>query len=196
MTEVVNQMKAGGWFATDHQVELNVQQIAQNAPMLLEIINEMNLETARDLAIPSPLVGYENKQNYSNLVQTLIAWKESDLDAERRWLKDLIESQFLKEIFKAELQKLGVKCPEDDGEDLIAERPSQIPNDQPLNPYQPNGLSINITQIIPPAKLTIDIEDPDFTPYKEKMEMDIMLFDKRLISARKILERAGMEDQI
>jgi len=195
MQEIVDKMKSGAWTATDHTVELKVQEIAQNAPMLLEIINEMNLETARDLAIPSPLVGYENKQNYSNLVQTLIAWKESDLDAERRWLKDMIEHQFLNEIFKDALKQQGINCPPD-GEDLIDEKPSQIPNDQPLNPLQPNGLNINITQIIPPAKLTIDIEDPDFTPYKEKMEMDIMLFDKRLISPRKILERAGMEDQI
>jgi hypothetical protein len=196
MAEIVANMKSGAWTATDHTVTLTVQEIAQNAPMLLAIINEMNLETARDLAIPSPLIGYENKQNYSNLVQTLIAWKESDLDAERRWLKDLIESQFLKEIFKRELDKQGIKCPENESEDLITNRPAQVPNSQPLNEYQPNGLNINITEIIPPAKLTIDIADPDFTPYKEKMEMDLMLFDKSLISARKILERAGMEDQI
>jgi hypothetical protein len=196
MQEILNTIKAGAWTGTDHQVEITVQEIAQNSPMLLEIINEMNLETLRDLGVPSPTVGYENKQNYSNLVQTLIAWKESDLNAERRWLKDLIESQFLKEIFKQELEKQGIQCPENDEEDLIVDKPSYVPNDQPLNPLQPNGLAINITQVIPPAKLTIDIQDPDFTPYKEKMEMDLTLYDKQLISARKILERAGMEDQI
>ena len=61
MKEIVNAMKAGAWTATDQSVELKVQEIAQNAPMLLEIVNEMNLETARDLSIPSPLLGYENK---------------------------------------------------------------------------------------------------------------------------------------
>ena len=143
MTEIVNKMKAGAWTATDQSVELQVQEIAQNAPMLLEIINEMNLETARDLSIPSPLLGYENKQNYSNLVQTLISWKESDLDAERRWLGDLIEAQLLNEIFKQELDEQGVKIPEGDvygGENVITQQLTQVPNDQPLNPYQPQGL--------------------------------------------------------
>ena len=199
MTEIVNKMKAGAWTATDQSVELQVQEIAQNAPMLLEIINEMNLETARDLSIPSPLLGYENKQNYSNLVQTLISWKESDLDAERRWLGDLIEAQLLNEIFKQELDKQGVQIPEADvygGENLITQQLTQVPNDQPFNPYQPQGLLIPQTQIIPPAKLTIDITDPNFEPFKEKLEATLLLYEKKLISARKVLEVVDMEDQI
>jgi hypothetical protein len=201
MQEIVNTMKAGAWTATDQTVEIQVQEIAQNAPMLLEIINEMNLETARDLAIPSPLVGYENKQNYSNLVQTLISWKESDLDAERRWLSDLIEAQLLNEIFKQELEMQGVQLPETYGGsgsagNLVTQQLTQIPNEQPLNPLQPNGLMIPQTNIIPPAKLTLDITDPNFTPFKEKLESTLMLYDKNLISARKVLEVVDMEDQI
>jgi len=199
MSEIVNKMKAGAWTATDQSVELMVQEIAQNAPMLLEIVNEMNLETSRDLAIPSPLVGYENKQNYSNLVQTLIAWKESDLDAERRWLSDLIEGQLLSEIFKQELDAQGVQIPDGDvygGENVVTQQLTQIPNEQPLNPYQPQGLIMPQTQIIPPAKLTLDITDPNFTPFKEKLESTLMLYDKNLVSARKVLEVVDMEDQI
>src|SRR5215203_307263 len=200
MSEIVNKMKAGAWTATDQSVELQVQEIAQNAPMLLEIINEMNLETSRDLAIPSPLVGYENKQNYSNLVQTLIAWKESDLDAERRWLSDLIEGQLLAEIFKQELDAQGVQIPDGvdvyGGENVVTQQLTQIPNEQPLNPYQPQGLIMPKTQIIPPAKLTLDITDPNFTPFKEKLESTLMLYDKNLVSARKVLEVVDMEDQI
>jgi hypothetical protein len=199
MTEIVNKMKAGAWTATDQSVELQVQEIAQNAPMLLEIVNEMNLETARDLSIPSPLLGYENKQNYSNLVQTLISWKESDLDAERRWLSDLIETQLLNEIFKQELDEQGIEIPDAKvygGENLITQQLTQIPNDQPFNPYQPQGLLMPATQIIPPAKLTIDITDPNFEPFKEKLEATLLLYEKKLISARKVLEVVDMEDQI
>jgi hypothetical protein len=199
MSEIVNKMKAGAWTATDQSVELQVQEIAQNAPMLLEIINEMNLETARDLSVPSPLLGYENKQNYSNLVQTLISWKESDLDAERRWLSDLIEAQLLNEIFKQELDAQGVQIPDAKvygGENLVTQQLTQVPNEQPLNPYQPQGLLMPQTQIIPPAKLTIDITDPNFEPFKEKLESTLMLYDKNLVSARKVLEIVDMEDQI
>lgn len=201
MSEIVNKMKAGAWTATDQSVELQVQKIAQDAPMLLEIINEMNLETARDLAIPSPLVGYENKQNYSNLVQTLISWKESDLDAERRWLSDIVEAQLLNEIFKQELELQGVQLPETYGGsggvgNLVTQQLQEVPNEQPLNPLQPNGLLMPQTQIMPPAKLTLDISDPNFTPFKEKMETTMTLYQANLISARKVLEVADMEDQI
>jgi hypothetical protein len=199
MAEIVNKMKAGAWTATDQSVELQVQEIAQNAPMLLEIINEMNLETARDLSVPSPLLGYENKQNYSNLVQTLISWKESDLDAERRWLSDLIEAQLLNEIFKQELDAQGVQIPDAKvygGDNLVTQQLTQVPNEQPLNPYQPQGLLMPQTQIIPPAKLTIDITDPNFEPFKAKLESTLMLYDKNLVSARKVLEIVDMEDQI
>ena len=201
MSEIVNKMKAGAWTATDQTVELQVQEIAQNAPMLLEIVNEMNLETGRDLEVPSPLIGYENKQNYSNLVQTLIAWKESTLDAERRWLSDLIEAQLLSEIFKQELDEQGIQIPSADssvygGENLITQQLQQVPNSQPLNPYQPQGLIMPQTQIIPPAKITLDVTDSNFTPFKEKLESTLMLYDKDLISARKVLEVVDMEDQI
>jgi len=199
MTEVVNQMKAGGWFATDHQVELNVQQIAQNAPMLLEIINEMNLETARDLAVPSPLVGYESSQNYSNLVQTLISWKESDLDAERKWLTGLIEEQLLNDIFRTELQIQGVNLPDDygkHGQSLMVQKPMLVPDEQPLNPLQPNGMMMNQTEFIPPAKLSIDITDPNFETAEKRVANALSLYAQDLISPRKVLQEAEMDDQI
>lgn len=201
MEAIVNTMKPGGWFATDQNVELKVEAIAKDAPILLQIINEMNLETARDLSVPSPLVGYENSQNYSNLVQTLISWKESDLDAERRWLTALIEEQLLDEIFRTELEIQGVQLPEqfgldDDEGTLMVQTPQLVPNDQPLNPLQPNDMIMNQTQFIPPAKLTIDIEDPNFETAEKRVANALNLFDKDLISARKVLEEAEMEDQI
>lgn len=198
MTDIVNQMKAGGWFATDQQVELKVEAIAKDAPMLLEIINEMNLETARDLAVPSPLVGYENKQNYSNLVQTLISWKESDLDAERKWLTALIEEQLLNEIFRNELEIQGVQIPAEGEEDenIMVQKQYIVPNEQPLNPLQPNDMMMNQTQFIPPAKLTIDITDPNFETAEKRVANALQLYGQDLISARKVLEEAEMEDQI
>ena len=198
MQEIVENMKAGAWTATDQSVELTVQEIAQNAPMLLEIINEMNMETARDLSVPTPLVGYENQQNYSNLVQTLIAWKESDLDAERRWLKALIEEQLLNEIFKNELALQGIQLPDnlEATENIMVQSPKMVPNDQPLNSLQPNGLMYNETQFIPPAKLSLDITDPNFTTPEKRIANALLLFKEDLISARKVLEESEMEDQI
>ena len=261
--EVVESVKPGAPMGTDQDVEIFVQQVAQNSPMLLEMINELNLETARDLSIPSPLVGYENSQNYSNLVQTLIAWKESDLNAERRWLSALIEKQLLNEIFRHEMKKLGVIMPQDLDQDLVIQStvanpkfsPSiptngsgvvsspgmKFPNQSPVtavaafpfketskspqgeqtqrpnefkrdeNTQEPNKLkdsqdnsmlnnvespTITVTQVIPPAKLSYEIEDPNFTPHEERVATSLTLYAQDLISARKVLETADMEDQI
>lgn len=263
--EIAESIKPGAPMATDQDVEIMVNQVAQNSPMLLEMINELNLETARDLSIPSPLVGYENKQNYSNLVQTLISWKESDLNAERRWLCNLVESQLLNEIFKLEMRKLGVEMPEDLDKDLIithqvvrpiapgigpstkpaAQSPFSspsmpFPNQSPVtavaafpfektkespdsnktqnpnlnnnveNKQEPNkpkdnvqnnnsplqNQPVTITQVIPPAKLSYEVEDPNFTPFEEKVATVLSLYSQDLVSARKVLEIADMPDQI
>ena len=193
--EIIESMKAGAWTGTDQDVEIEVKQIAQSAPILLEIIDSMNLESARDLEVPSPLAGYENKQNYSNLVQTLIAWKESSLDAERKWISEIVQTQLLDKIFRRELEKQGIQLPYSDYEDIIVQQTEQIPNSQPLNPLQPNGMIVNTPQVIPPAKLVLDITDPNFAPHKERVESAIALFNIDLISARKVLQEAGMEEE-
>ena len=82
------------------------------------------------------------------------------------------------------------------GENVITQKLTEIPNEQPLNPYQPQGMLMPQTQIIPPAKLTLDITDPNFEPFKEKLESTLMLYEKNLVSARKVLEIVDMEDQI
>ena len=130
--EIAESVKPGAAMATDQDVEITVDQVTQESPMLLNMINELNLEIGRSLSVPSPLIGYENSQNYSNLVQTLIAWKESDLNAERRWLSDIVEKQLLNEIFRHELKKMGIDLPEDLDQELVITRTIVKPVTNPL----------------------------------------------------------------
>lgn len=229
--DVINKIKPGVPTALEHETELHVEKIAHDSPMLLDIITHMNREALRDLSVPSPLGGYEDVQNFATLQQTLIAWKESDLDAERAWLSSIIEKQVLYEIFREELQKQGINPDQtvpgySKGEILVKKEmpmpltsPSSFtkmelpeglkigqqyiePEEQEQNDEYTDPLSnINLPtqtqyEVIPPAKLSFEIEDPNFTPFKEKMETVLGLYDKDLVSARKVLEEADMEDQI
>ena len=264
--EIAESVKPGAAMATDQDVEITVDQVTQESPMLLNMINELNLEMGRTMSIPSPLIGYENSQNYSNLVQTLIAWKESDLNAERMWLCNIVEKQLLGEIFRTELKKLGIDLPENLDQELVIQRkvvtpglmppslglssplpPSPLPNQnviaaaaakapffnkekeipnakdtQPSNPnsevkkeepnkpqlpnqqlqqqqqQQPPLISplMTVTQIIPPAKLSYEVEDPNFETQEKKVATVLTLYDKDLVSARKVLEVSDYPDQI
>jgi hypothetical protein len=274
--EIAESVKPGAAMATDQDVDITVDQVTQESPMLLNMINELNLEIGRTLSIPSPLIGYENSQNYSNLVQTLIAWKESDLNAERRWLCNIIEKQLLNEIFRNELKKMGIILPESLDQDVVVQRnvmnpalqqqqqqqqqqqgqssfansfkvPSPtmpFPNKSPIaaaaafpfnetnkspdgkdaqrpniskpdenkqEPNKPNNIQdknntnndnndptapISLTLVIPPAKLTYEVEDPNFETQEKKVATALQLYGQDLISARKVLETVDMEDQV
>lgn len=189
MKTVVDSLVAGTPAGIDHEVEIQVVEVAQNAPMLLELINEMNRETLRDLGIPSPLVGYENIQNYATLQQTLLAWKESDLQSERQWFKNIIQRQLLDELFQQELDSLQLEQNEEQELELESELESE------LEPQTEENIITNNNKI-PKAKLTIEIEDPNFTPYEDLLNSNMTLYNNNLISARKILESIGMDDQI
>ena len=228
--DVINKIKPGVPTALEHETELHVEKIAHDSPMLLNIITEMNREALRDLSVPSPLGGYEDIQNFATLQQTLIAWKESDLDAERAWLSAIVERQILTEIFRDSLREQGINPDQtvpgySKGEILVKKEmpmpltsPSSFtkmelpeglkigqqyiePEEQQSDEYTDPLSNINLPtqtqyEVIPPAKLSFEIEDPNFTPFKEKMETVLGLYDKDLVSPRKVLEEADMEDQI
>lgn len=226
---VIDKIKPGVPTALEFDTELHVEKIAHDSPMLLNIIESMNREALRDLSVPSPLGGYEDVQNFATLQQTLIAWKESDLDAERAWLSAHIERQVLTEIFRDSLREQGINpdqtIPGYSKGEILVKKDVPMPLTSPSSFTKmelPEGLKIgqeypepskeqdeytdplsNINmpmqtqyQVIPPAKLSFEIEDPNFTPFKEKMETVLGLYDKDLVSPRKVLEEADMEDQI
>ena len=255
MQQFLDTIEAGAWTGTDNEVEIHVEKIANDSPMLLEIINEMNRESLRDLHIPSPLIGYEHVQNYASLQQTLEAWKSSVLKSERRWFKDLVQKQLLNDIMTYCLKQEGYEWEE--GEPIVLDSPidskmdnttaifgGRVPTQQQnntqvifsastntmdnasaifetTNPNQQGTTALNnptnedvifgraeqqntndplgiipTSYEIPPAKLTMEIEEPNFTPFKERVEAGIMLFDKGAISIRKLCEFTGFPEEV
>ena len=256
MQKVMDTIEAGAWTGTDQSVKIQVEKIAQDSPMLLEIVNEMNLEILRCLDMPSPLGGYENKQNYSNLQQVSEIWKEGTLKPERQWFISTVERQLLDRIFKTELKKQGIEWNKGECLQITPEQAMKWLEPDPMemqqqqqsvlpNPFQPNtqpttfetqnpiynftytlnqpdttnAVDITLPQttgtitdskIVPPglfiqppqnieipaAKLTLEIEEPNFTPFKEKVDAATIMLQNNGLSIRKYDEFLGFPEEV
>lgn len=84
----------GIWTATNQNVEIEVHKIATELKSLLEERELNNKEILRGLEIPAPLMGYEQVTNRSTLQWILGAWKESVLEDNRTWVRDMVEPQW------------------------------------------------------------------------------------------------------
>ena len=99
MQEVIDAMQPGLPFGTKQDIETEVKEMNANLEALPKVIDFLNKETIRDLGLPSFIIGYEDIANYANSQQILLALKEIELEAERTWLADVIERQWLNRYF-------------------------------------------------------------------------------------------------
>lgn len=107
MQEVIDAMQPGLPFGTKQDIETEVKEMNANLGELPKVIDFLNKETIRDLGLPSFIIGYEDIANYANSQQILLALKEIELEAERTWLADVIEKQWLNRYF---YQLLGLSA--------------------------------------------------------------------------------------
>ena len=94
----------GIWTATNQNVEIEVHKIATELRSLLDERELNNKEILRGLEIPAPLMGYEQVTNRSTLQWILGAWKESVLEDNRTWVRDMLEPQWYDTLVKAYLK--------------------------------------------------------------------------------------------
>jgi hypothetical protein len=99
MQEVIDALQPGLPTATKQDVEATVHQMAGEIDKIPNVIDFLNQETIRDMGVPSFIVGYEQIANYANSQQILLALKEIELEAERTWLSNIIERQWLNRYF-------------------------------------------------------------------------------------------------
>ena len=99
MQEVIEAMQPGLPFGTKQDIETKVEQLSAEIGQIPNVIDFLNQETIRDMGLPSFILGYEQIANYANSQQILLALKEIELDAERTWLGDIIDKQWLNRYF-------------------------------------------------------------------------------------------------
>lgn len=99
MQEVIDAVEPGIPVGTRQDVTLDYIETDPKLKQMSEMIDFLNRETIRDLGMPSFITGYEQIANYANSQQILLALKEIELDAERTWLADVIDKQWLNRYF-------------------------------------------------------------------------------------------------
>jgi hypothetical protein len=99
MQEVVNGLAPGLPFAHKQDVETQVIDLQSDLQKLTDAVDFLNRETLRELGIPGFISGYEQKTNYANSQQILLSFREIELEAERTWISNVIELQFLNRLF-------------------------------------------------------------------------------------------------
>lgn len=106
MQEVINGMAPGLPFATKQDIESEVVSLEGDLAKLTDAIDFLNRESLRELGVPSFLGGYEQIANYANSQQVLLSYREIELEADRTWIKDIIQPQWLNKLF---YQLLGIE---------------------------------------------------------------------------------------
>lgn len=109
MQEIVSGLQPGLPFAHKQDIDTQAIDLTGDLTKLTDAIDFLNRESMRELGVPAFLAGYEQIANYANSQQVLLAFKEIELDADRTWIKDIIQPQWLNKLF---YQLLGTSLEE------------------------------------------------------------------------------------
>ena len=99
MQEIVNGLQPGLPFGHKQDIETEKIDLSSDLQKLTDCIDFLNRETLRELGVPSFLGGYEQIANYANSQQVLLSYREIELQADRTWIKDIIQPQWLNKLF-------------------------------------------------------------------------------------------------
>jgi hypothetical protein len=106
MQEIVNGLQPGLPFAHKQDIETEKIDLSSDLQKLTECVDFLNRESLRELGVPAFLGGYEQIANYANSQQVLLSYREIELQADRTWIKDIIQPQWLNKLF---YQILGIE---------------------------------------------------------------------------------------
>jgi hypothetical protein len=99
MQQVVDNIQPGVPFGTKQDIESQTVTLESDLKKITDAIDFLNRESLRELGVPAFVGGYEQIANYANSQQILLAYKEIELEADRTWIKDIIQEQWLNRLF-------------------------------------------------------------------------------------------------
>jgi len=86
--------KGGRWSVISSELSVEMHNFINDLNGMLNERDKNEQLILRTLNVPSMILGFEDIQNYATAQQVLMAWKESVLEEERTWLKDIIGPQW------------------------------------------------------------------------------------------------------
>jgi hypothetical protein len=99
MQQVVNGLEPGMPFGHKQDLETTKIDLQSDLQKIVDCIDFLNRESLRELGVPAFIGGYEQIANYANSQQILLSYKEIELEADRTWVKDIVQGQWLNRLF-------------------------------------------------------------------------------------------------
>jgi hypothetical protein len=94
------------WTAINQDVDIEVRQIAHDLEKLVMERTENDKRIIRALGVPLFLMGYEDIPTRATAHEVLLGWRESVLEDQRTWLRDMLEPQWYDTLL---MQELNIK---------------------------------------------------------------------------------------
>ena len=95
ITNLLGAYKPGAPMAVSSEVRAEALQIAHELNDLIELRTQQDKRILRNMGVPSFALGFETDANRATAQFVLHAWKESFVDQERMWLKDIVQAQWI-----------------------------------------------------------------------------------------------------
>lgn len=99
MQAVVDGIQPGMPFGHKQDIESQKIDLQSDLQKIVDCIDFLNRESLRELGVPAFVGGYEQIANYANSQQILLSYKEIELEADRTWIKDTVQGQWLNRLF-------------------------------------------------------------------------------------------------
>lgn len=167
--EFVQGFLPGTWNATSQNVQIETYNLKLDYAALTNARKENEQRIIRALGVPSFLVGFEEISNRATAEEVMISWHESELDAERTWIQDILEPQWFDPLIKKRFPEIA----------KLKEDPTRIMNGKAS-----------------PLRIKLDFVNISFETMKEKSEAVIPMFDRGLATIEKVMEVMRWQDQI
>ena len=197
--------------------------VSTNIDKFETLVDMLNREMLRGIDMIGPLAGYENIQNYASIAKLIVIWMASTLNPQRIKHKKIIKEQFVDSVFQTCLlqrkqivledpQTLKLKLYDVTIPDT--EDPTEVPGSSKYSVREVYEMIKNRLEVdpdfinnpiedleftetsIPAAEIVIDIPNPKFNDFVEMADKILSWVRERMMTKKKGLEMADMEDQI
>src|ERR1043165_8075913 len=99
ITNLLSDWKPGAPMAISSEITATPLEIAHELNDLVEARTQFDKRILRNLGVPSFALGFETDANRATAQFVLHAWKESFVDQERIWIKDIVQQQWINPLW-------------------------------------------------------------------------------------------------
>jgi hypothetical protein len=200
MQKAADNIKPGVPFIHNQDLTFQTIEMKHDLDKLMNEVVTNDKKIARDLAVPSPLIGHEAVTNRATTAAIIDAWSKSVLEKQRTWLKGIIEPQWIDRNLSILLSRTPSSRPLNQIETgPLAEQTGEQPSSSNLVTSQPQTNPANMKVSDMEFKIKLDFDPiPLDVAFEICQALDILIKDGTIdeTKAREILKFDDIEERM